>query len=62
MSAGHICKVLVLVCKDLHSEQANLLLYKLLHENEVMKAFILSRTDIEKMIEPLLLVSFDNCS
>ena len=44
------------LCRDLESEEATLLLYKLLHENAMMKAFILSRTNIDKLIEPLLKV------
>ncbi|XP_067938175.1 dymeclin-like [Watersipora subatra] len=46
------------LCKDLHNEHATLLLYKLLHENQVMRAFVLSRTDMEKLAEPLLMVLY----
>ena len=45
-----------MLCSDLENEHATLLLYKLLHENAVMKAFVLSRTDSEKLTEPLLKV------
>lgn len=42
------------VCRDLHKDQTTLLLYLLLHRNPNVATFILSRTDIDNLVMPIL--------
>lgn len=46
------------VCAELTSELTTLLLYNLLHCNSDVKAFILSKTDIEALVVPILKVLY----
>ena len=38
------------ICKTLNEDQTTLLLYLLLHKNQSMKSFILSRTNIDQLV------------
>ncbi|XP_071098647.1 dymeclin-like [Haliotis cracherodii] len=42
------------LCSTLRDDQTTLLLYLLIHQNTSMKAFILSRTNIDQLVMPLL--------
>lgn len=51
-------KVYNVLCQTLHDDQTTLLLYLLLHQNANMKAFILSRTNIDMLVMPLLQILY----
>nr|KAI8752104.1 dymeclin-like [Biomphalaria glabrata] len=53
-------KVYHVLCQTLHDDQTTLLLYLLLHQNPNMKAFILSRTNIDLLVMPLLKILYDS--
>jgi len=57
-------KLYSLFCREHQSDQTTLLLYTLLQGNQNVKTFILSRTDIEQLLLPLLslVYSADQCS
>lgn len=42
------------LCEQQRSDQATLLLYTLLHQNPNMKTYMLSRTDMENLVMPIL--------
>uniref|UniRef100_A0A8B9HT93 Dymeclin n=1 Tax=Astyanax mexicanus TaxID=7994 RepID=A0A8B9HT93_ASTMX len=42
------------LCEQQRSDQATLLLYTLLHQNPNMKTYMLSRTDVENLVMPIL--------
>uniref|UniRef100_A0A3B4ELR2 Dymeclin n=1 Tax=Pygocentrus nattereri TaxID=42514 RepID=A0A3B4ELR2_PYGNA len=42
------------LCEQQRSDQATLLLYTLLHQNPNMKTYVLSRTDMENLVMPIL--------
>lgn len=42
------------LCEQQRSDQATLLLYTLLHQNANMRTYILSRTDIDNLVMPIL--------
>ncbi|KAG7159612.1 Dymeclin-like [Homarus americanus] len=42
------------LCTHLHDDQTTLLLYLLLHKNEDFRTYVLSRTDMESLILPIL--------
>ena len=42
------------LCQTLRDEQAILLLYMLLHRNEAVKAYVLSRTNIDQLVSTLV--------
>lgn len=42
------------LCEQQRSDQATLLLYTLLHQNSNMKTYMLSRTDMENLVMPIL--------
>ena len=45
-------KLYDVICDNLRDDQTTLLLYLLLHRNKLMKAFILSRTNMDQMVSP----------
>ncbi|XP_059158576.1 dymeclin-like isoform X2 [Physella acuta] len=51
-------KVYNVLCQTLHDDQTTLLLYLLLHQNPNMKAYILSRTNIDMLVMPLLQILY----
>ncbi|XP_052785704.1 dymeclin-like isoform X2 [Mya arenaria] len=46
------------LCSTLRDDQTTLLLYLLIHRNPNMKAFILSRTNIDQLVMPLLKILY----
>ncbi|OWF38655.1 dymeclin-like [Mizuhopecten yessoensis] len=46
------------LCVALRDDQSTLLLYLLIHRNTLMKAFILSRTNIDQLVMPLLKILY----
>ncbi|XP_014782112.1 dymeclin [Octopus bimaculoides] len=46
------------LCETLRDDQTTLLLYLLLHRNPHMKAFILSRTNIDSLVMPILQILY----
>ncbi|KAL3886406.1 hypothetical protein ACJMK2_026404 [Sinanodonta woodiana] len=46
------------LCETLRDDQTTLLLYLLIHQNSLMKAFILSRTNIDQLVMPLLKILY----
>lgn len=52
--ALHIGMLFSAICRDLHKDQTTLLLYLLLHRNSSVASFILSRTDIDNLVMPIL--------
>ncbi|KAM9820791.1 dymeclin [Neosynchiropus ocellatus] len=42
------------LCEQQHSDQATLLLYTLLHQNANMRTYMLSRTDMDNLVLPIL--------
>ncbi|CAI9733168.1 Hypothetical predicted protein [Octopus vulgaris] len=46
------------LCETLRDDQTTLLLYLLLHRNSHMKAFILSRTNIDSLVMPILQILY----
>ncbi|XP_068711607.1 dymeclin-like [Montipora capricornis] len=50
----HIGMLYTAICRDFHKDQTTLLLYLLLHRNPNVAAFILSRTDIDNLVMPIL--------
>ncbi|XP_022799189.1 dymeclin-like [Stylophora pistillata] len=50
----HIGMLFTAICRDLHKDQTTLLLYLLLHRNPSVASFILSRTDIDNLVMPIL--------
>ncbi|CDQ93618.1 unnamed protein product, partial [Oncorhynchus mykiss] len=42
------------LCEQQRSDQATLLLYTLLHQNTNMRNYMLSRTDMENLVVPIL--------
>ena len=46
------------VCKNLTSEITTLLLFNLIHQNRDVRAFILSKTDVESFIIPILKILY----
>nr|XP_058970564.1 dymeclin-like [Pocillopora verrucosa] len=50
----HIGMLFSAICRDLHKDQTTLLLYLLLHRNSSVASFILSRTDIDNLVMPIL--------
>lgn len=50
----HMGMLYTAICRDLHKDQTTLLLYLLLHRNSNVASFILSRTDIDNLVMPIL--------
>lgn len=50
----HIGMLYTAICTDLHKDQTTLLLYLLLHRNPNVSTFILSKTDIDNLVMPIL--------
>lgn len=46
------------LCKTLKDDQTTLLLYLLLHQNSVVKSFMLSRTNIDELVMPILQILY----
>lgn len=46
------------LCSSLRDDQTTLLLYLLIHQNASMKAFILSRTNIDQLVMPILKILY----
>ncbi|XP_063437698.1 dymeclin-like [Mytilus trossulus] len=46
------------LCLSLRDDQSTLLLYLLIHQNASMKAFILSRTNIDQLVMPILKILY----
>ncbi|BFZ14111.1 hypothetical protein BsWGS_17150 [Bradybaena similaris] len=51
-------KLYSVLCLTLHDDQTTLLLYLLIHQNANVKAFILSRTNIDHLVMPLLQILY----
>lgn len=51
-------KVYDTLCATMRDDQTTLLLYLLIHQNQGMKAFILSRTNIDLLVLPLLRILY----
>lgn len=47
------------LCEQQHSDQATLLLYTLLHQNANMRTYMLSRTDTDNLVMPILEILYN---
>lgn len=47
------------LCSTLRDDQTTLLLYLLIHQNSAMKAFVLSRTNIDQLVMPILKILYN---
>ncbi|CAF0755639.1 unnamed protein product, partial [Didymodactylos carnosus] len=46
------------LCRTVHTDQSTLLLYMLLHRNQHFKAYVISRTNIDQIVLPVLRVIY----
>ncbi|UJR32022.1 hypothetical protein I4U23_019491 [Adineta vaga] len=46
------------ICQTVHTEQSTLLLYMLLHRNQHFKAYVISRTNIDQIVLPILRIIY----
>ncbi|GFO41736.1 dymeclin-like [Plakobranchus ocellatus] len=51
-------RLYTVLCSTLRDDQTTLLLYLLLHQNSAMRAYILSRTNIDQLVMPLLQILY----
>jgi len=55
----NLSRLYTTICKNLTSEITTLLLFNLIHHNRDVRAFILSKTDIESFIIPILKILYN---